>query len=226
MKDIPGRVGGLSQTKRALLARRLSDTASTAADETRHLVAFVVPRESQTPSTAELRRFLQLRLPEHMIPAAFVLLDRLPLSPSGKVDRRALAARGTSRPAPAGPYTMPRTALERAITAIWQELLHIERVGVDDNFFDLGGHSLLIVRLYSRLRDSVDADLTVVDLFRFPTVGSLAKFLDEKNAALPAPLVREARQRADRQKEALSRRKRGPGNAEQQAAPASGRTAF
>jgi acyl carrier protein len=158
-----------------------------------------------------------------MIPAAYVLLDRLPVSPSGKVDRRALAARGISPTPAAAPYTMPRTALERTITAIWQELLHVERVGTEDNFFDLGGHSLLIVRLYSRLRDIVDVDLTLVDLFRFPTVGSLANHLDEKRAAPPAPLVSEARQRADRQKEALNRRRRGSGSAEPQGAlPSSG----
>ncbi|HEU4408797.1 MAG TPA: amino acid adenylation domain-containing protein [Polyangiaceae bacterium] len=125
----------------------------------------------------EVRAWLRGRLPEVMVPHAVALLDELPLTPSGKVDRRAL-------PAPEGPrggasYVEPSGELERAIAAVWAEVLGVERVGLHDNFFDLGGHSLLLVRAHARLGESLGARLSLLDLFGRPTVASLAAFLRE-----------------------------------------------
>ncbi|HEX2187358.1 MAG TPA: amino acid adenylation domain-containing protein, partial [Longimicrobiaceae bacterium] len=128
----------------------------------------------------ELREWTAARLPEHMVPSAWVLLEAFPLTSNGKLDRRAL-------PEPAreagDARVAPRTGLERAIAAEWAEVLGLERVGVQDNFFELGGHSLLLARLHRRLRGALGRELSVVDLFRFPTVAALARHLEPEGDA-------------------------------------------
>jgi amino acid adenylation domain-containing protein len=124
-----------------------------------------------------LRRYLQTRLPEYMIPSSFVFLKALPVTASGKVDRMALTALGGPDDEPATKYVAPSTALERSLAAIWQDVLGVDRVGVSDNFFDLGGHSLLLVRLHGRLRRVINHELSVIDLFRYPTIRSLVNAL-------------------------------------------------
>ncbi len=141
----------------------------------RQLIAYVTAADGASAEPRALREWTAERLPDYMVPAAFVVLERLPLTPNGKVDRGAL-------PPPvreAGEsFVAPRTGLEREIAAAWEEVLQVERVGVDDNFFELGGHSLLLARLHRRLRDALGLELSVVDLFRFPTVAALARHLD------------------------------------------------
>jgi amino acid adenylation domain-containing protein len=138
--------------------------------------------------TATLRTALQATLPAYMVPSAFVVLDRMPLTPSGKVNRRALPAPDRQRPALAQTLVTPRTPTEQAIGAVWQEVLGVEKVGVDDNFFDLGGHSLLLVQLHGQLASRLGVDVTVMDLFRYPTIGSFARFISLKK--LPGPAVK------------------------------------
>src|SRR5262249_7790962 len=128
---------------------------------------------------AELREFARGRLPDYMIPSAFVLLEWLPLTPNGKVDRRALRDPDEARRDIASDFVGPTTALEKRIVTVWQELLGIEHVGIHDNFFDLGGHSLLIVRMHSRLEEEFAADLKLTDLFRHTTVSMLARFISK-----------------------------------------------
>ncbi|WP_344979212.1 amino acid adenylation domain-containing protein [Streptosporangium fragile] len=144
-------------------------------------------------SAEGLRAHLESRLPGYMVPAAIVVLDRLPRGERGKIDRRALPppvspARTTGNP-PAG-------ELEEAVAAIWREVLALGRVGADDNFFDLGGHSLLIVRVQARLSETLGKKVPVVDLFRFPTVRTLARHLAAGDAPL-SPAGSEGRRRAD-----------------------------
>ncbi|HXB53930.1 MAG TPA: amino acid adenylation domain-containing protein [Vicinamibacteria bacterium] len=144
----------------------------------RRLVAYVVPAPLSAPSVAEFRAHLREHLPEHMVPAAFVMLERLPLTPNGKVDRRAL-------PLPEGRigleerFIAPRSSAEQTIAAAWRDVLKIERVGVQDNFFDLGGHSLLLLQVHAKLRHEFPR-LSVVDLFRYPTVKAMAAYLSEE----------------------------------------------
>jgi len=126
----------------------------------------------------ELRRHLQQKLPEYMIPAAFVLLEALPLTANGKVDRRALARFGGARSAPQREYTAPRTPTERWLAAIWADVLGVERVGVHDDFFELGGHSLLATQVVSRVRQRLDFELPLRLLFEEPTVATLAAGID------------------------------------------------
>jgi amino acid adenylation domain-containing protein len=137
----------------------------------RRLVGYLVPKGEVTPEGVRLA--LKERLPAYMVPSAFVVLDALPLTPNGKVDRAAL-------PAPAGErqtgevYAAPRSVLEQRIAAIWREVLGVERVGVLDNFFDLGGNSLLLMQLHSLLTERLGREVPVTDLFGFPTVRALA----------------------------------------------------
>lgn len=130
----------------------------------------------------ELRDYLRQRLPEHMVPAQFVWLDRLPLTPNGKLDRRALPDVGRAQDDLAAGYIAPGNQLEGIIAEIWSEVLGIERVGVNTNFFDLGGHSLLLVRVHSALKKSVQTSLSVIDLFLHPTVRALAEAINGNGA--------------------------------------------
>ncbi|HEY0739356.1 MAG TPA: amino acid adenylation domain-containing protein, partial [Herpetosiphonaceae bacterium] len=147
---------------------------------------------------SSLRAFLRERLPEYMLPSAFVQLDALPLTANGKIDRRVLPAPETGRDESAAPLVAPRSSIEQAIAAVWQEVLDVERVGVHDNFFDLGGHSLLLAQVHTRLRELLRADLALVDLFRYPTISALAAYLAEEQGGAvehrlePAPQLEGA----------------------------------
>ncbi|MBW3656388.1 MAG: AMP-binding protein, partial [Gemmatimonadetes bacterium] len=168
------------------------------------LVAYAVPADGAAPDPAEARAFLKERLPEHMVPAAFVFVSAFPLSPSGKVERRALPAPEAPRADAA--FVAPGNPLETAIAAAWAEVLGVERVGIDDNFFDLGGHSLLLVRVHTRLRPSLPREVSVVDLFRHATVRALAAFVAQGGPDAPAGR-QQVDERARRQKSALDRQR-------------------
>jgi acyl carrier protein len=138
------------------------------------LVAYYQVIATKSPVPRELRDFLQRSLPDPMVPTVFVELPALPSSPSGKVDRNALPEPGRGAHLPAE-FIAPRTAVEQALARIWESLLGIERVGVNDNFFDLGGHSLQSMRMVSHVRDILGLELRVRSIFEHPTLGGLAK---------------------------------------------------
>jgi surfactin family lipopeptide synthetase A len=144
----------------------------------KRLVAYVVPNPEQTPTIDELRRFLKQKLPDYMVPSAFVLLDALPLTPNGKVDRRALPAPDQSRPDQSVTFVAPRSPIEQQLADIWAEVLRLEQVGIHDNFFELGGHSLLATQVISRLRQAFGVELPVRTLFEAPTVADLGARLE------------------------------------------------
>lgn len=172
----------------------------------KRLVAYVVAAEGAVPAAGELRRLAKERLPEYMVPSAVVTLDALPLTPNGKINRRALPAPDGARQSDEA-YVQPRTDAERRIAAIWCDVLGVQSVGVEDNFFDLGGHSLLVVKLHGRLRAEFSAELSVVDIFRFPSVAALAKQLTQADA--PEVFADDVRDRARLQREAMARRRAG-----------------
>jgi amino acid adenylation domain-containing protein len=155
------------------------------------LIAFVVPRDTRTESMAYVRSFCRERLPEHMVPWAVVALPSLPLTSSGKIDRRALPATERAWPIPAGgSFVGPRTAIEAQLVAIWQETLGIAQVGVTDDFFDLGGHSLLAARLTAQIDKAFGRQLPVSALASAPTIEQLAGLLSKPADASPwSPLV-------------------------------------
>jgi len=142
----------------------------------RRLVAYVVGRGGDAPAATELRRWLKPRLPEYMVPSAFVPLGGLPLTHHGKVDREALPAPEVS--APAAGSEAPRTAVEGVVAAAWAEVLGAERVGIHDDFFDLGGHSLLATQVVSRVRDALGVEVPLRALFEAPTVAGLAERIE------------------------------------------------
>ncbi|MDP2625480.1 MAG: amino acid adenylation domain-containing protein, partial [Candidatus Rokubacteria bacterium] len=139
------------------------------------LVAYVVAASTSSIAPATLRRFLEATLPGHMVPPHIVALDRLPLLPNGKVDRRALPPPDEEALAADRSFVAPRTPLEDRLAAIWRELLHLDRVGLHDNFFDCGGHSLSAIRLVSRVREAFGVDLGLRAIFEAPTVAALSE---------------------------------------------------
>jgi len=143
----------------------------------KQLVAYVVGAEQAELSRGALRRWVTEALPEYMVPSAFVQLEALPLTPNGKIDRRALPVPEDQRQMP-GAYTPPQTETERAVAAVWQATLHLEQLGVHDNFFALGGHSLLATQVINRLRDACAVELPLRSLFVYPTVAELAQEID------------------------------------------------
>jgi amino acid adenylation domain-containing protein/FkbM family methyltransferase len=158
------------------------------------LVAYWVPESGGAAAPAELREHLQRLLPEHMVPAAWVSLDRLPLTPNGKIDRKALPDPVAAEP---GSGEEPRSPAEEIVAGIWAQVLEIDRVGCEQSFFDLGGHSLLATRVVARMRDAFGVDLPVRTLFVAPTVRALAAAAERARAAgagpALAPLVPEPR---------------------------------
>jgi len=156
------------------------------------------------PVTAStLRRWLGERLPEPMIPADFVLLDTLPLTGSGKVDRRALPAPESGGARFAAAYVAPRTTAEQTIAAVWQSVLGRDRVGIDDNFFEVGGSSLLLVQIHARLREALGREVTMVQLFRHPSVRALARFVSGADGEAREPAAVAAAEERVRKAEAV-----------------------
>ncbi|MEH2311071.1 MAG: amino acid adenylation domain-containing protein [Nostoc sp.] len=142
------------------------------------LVAYIVPQKDVTPTTDELRQFLANKLPSYMLPTAFVILESLPLTPNGKVDRRALPDPDLHQEL--SDYVMPNTEVERIIAGIWQKALAVEKVGIYNNFFELGGHSLLLVKINQQLQEEFGLELSIVDMFNYPTIHSLSQYLSPK----------------------------------------------
>jgi amino acid adenylation domain-containing protein len=183
----------------------------------KRLVGYVVPHGEGArplPPANELQDFLRQRLPEYMVPPAWVELARLPLTPNGKVDRRALPEPESPRPDLAASYVAPRTETEQAIAEIWQEVLQLEKVGIHDKFFHLGGHSLLLVRVHARLRERFGQELSLLDLFRYPDISSLTELLERSVPARLTPVedrAGELAQGKERRRQQLEKSRRRAG---------------
>lgn len=141
------------------------------------LVAYVISAGSPIPSVIELREHLKKKLPEYMVPAAFVPLEKIPLTTNGKVDRKALPKPVQDRPDFGTTYVAPTTETEQGVCQVWREVLGVDRISIHDDFFDLGGHSLLVLRAVSLINDRFGTDLPPVALFRHRTVAGLAALL-------------------------------------------------
>jgi aryl carrier-like protein len=168
------------------------------------LVAYIVS-ESDVASHDELRGFLKEKLPEYMLPSVFVRLNAMPLTPNGKINRQALPSPDAARPELKASYQAPRSKLESAIAEVWHRALNVERVGMHDNFFDLGGHSLLMAQVHSQLKEIHGRDLPLIKLLEHPTISSLAKYLKgEEDAHLS---VEQNYSRAQKQMKAIGRQR-------------------
>jgi hypothetical protein len=163
------------------------------------LVAYLVASAGhEAPSAGELRTFLKERLPDYMVPAVFTALETLPLSPNGKVDRLSLPDPDPAE-APREGRAEPKSVRERAIAKVWEEVLELPGgVGMDDNFFEIGGHSLLVGRMQERLRDALGVEVLAVDLFLYPTVRALAEHLAAASSSAEAKADEKAGESAER----------------------------
>ena len=146
----------------------------------KRLVAYVAARPAASLSSSGLRDFLKGKLPEHMVPSAFVLLEKLPLTPNGKVDRKQLPAPDAGRPELDQAWAAPSTTVEEALAKIWRAVLGLDRVGVHHNFFELGGHSLLVTQVLTRVREAFNVELSLRRFFEAPTIAELAVAIEEK----------------------------------------------
>jgi amino acid adenylation domain-containing protein len=182
----------------ALVTARPDATGATA------LVAYVVTGGGTPPGAGRLRDHLRERLPEYMVPAAFVLMDAFPVAPDGRVHVRALPAPASAEEQEG--YVAPQGELERRIAAVWRELLQLSRVGVNENFFEIGGHSLLLTRMHERLREVLGREVSMIDLFQYPTVATLAQHL-EAGAEAPAEASRQSKDRGAARRAAIQRRR-------------------
>ncbi|MEA2175746.1 MAG: hypothetical protein QOD00_3338 [Blastocatellia bacterium] len=151
--------------------------------EERRIVAYLVCDEERAPTASELRAFLAAKLPDYMIPSAFVMLERLPLTPNGKVDRRALPAPGQTRPELAQNFIAPTSPTEVILAGIWASVLGVERIGVHDGFFELGGDSLLAIQVVSKAREH-ELMFSIHQLFQHPTIAALAREIHQQEAGV------------------------------------------
>ncbi|MEI2579463.1 amino acid adenylation domain-containing protein [Scytonema sp. PRP1] len=145
----------------------------------KRLVAYIVLNQKPEGNVTTLKRFLEEKLPNYMVPAVFVILDSLPLTPNGKVDRRNLPASDRSRPNLEETFVAPRNPIEEKLALIWAELLGLEQIGANDNFFHLGGHSLIATQMLSRVREVFTVELSFHQIFENPTIGSLAQLIQQ-----------------------------------------------
>jgi acyl carrier protein len=142
-------------------------------------VAYLTSQPKPAPSAGELRDFVQQRLPGYMVPSAFVVLDRFPLTNNGKVDRNALPEPDGKRPNLRNGYVAPRNELEKELTKTWEEVLQLSGIGTEDSFFELGGQSLQLVQLHGKLQQLLNKKFPITGLFQFTTIRSLAGYLDQ-----------------------------------------------
>ncbi|MCI0493534.1 amino acid adenylation domain-containing protein [candidate division KSB1 bacterium] len=165
------------------------------------LIAYITKDHKSVPDNGEIREFLKAKLPDYMIPSFFIFLESFPLTQSGKIDRKALPQPDDLKLATDATYVKPRTEIEQIIATIWQEVLRLEKVGVYDNFFDLGGHSLAMAKVHNQLCEQLKQDISIVDLFKYPTIYSLSQyFAAEKEKQ---PIFIEKQQRALQQRKAI-----------------------
>ncbi|WPG36184.1 non-ribosomal peptide synthetase [Variovorax sp. EBFNA2] len=170
------------------------------------LVAYIAAHAQQAVDTAALREQLGQVLPDYMVPRAVVVLEALPLNANGKVDRKALPEpEGLGR---ARTYEAPEGHVARTLAAIWSEVLQVEQVGLHDNFFDLGGHSLLLIRAHRLMEDRLQGGFPLVNLFKYPTVESLARWIEQGGAQAAAVSAAGADDRALRQRAAMLQRRK------------------
>jgi len=173
------------------------------------LLAYVVAKSNLRPSAAELRQFLQEQLPEYMVPADFIVLDEWPRTANGKIDLQALSTPPKAPAESKAVYQPPQNELEQLIAGLWQEVLFVEAIDRDDNFFDLGGHSLLLMKVNLKLKHHCGKEISLVEMFKYPTIATLADFLSgQQNGDSPDSLQKIQERAANRRETSQQQRAR------------------
>ena len=182
--EVEAALFGVDRVKEAVVVAREEPAAAstTSVGTSERLVAYIVPTGKPGPSVSGLRRAVSEKLPDYMIPSRFVFLETLPLTPNGKINRQALPDPGASRPELDTPFVAPETPVEKELAQIWAEVLLLNQVGIRDNFFDLGGHSLAATRVISQVIKHFQVDLPLKSLFESPTVAEMAAVIAEGQA--------------------------------------------
>jgi len=175
-----------------------------------HSIAYLLETQGfwkflQRTAVGSLRNVLKQKLPNYMVPSSFVFLNHFPLTPNGTVDPLALPVPDALNPQLQTTYVAPQTELEQIIATVWQQVLHLEKVGVEDNFFALGGHSLLMIQAQNKLREVVDREVSMMEMFKYPTISSLAKYLSEDPEEKSS--LGQSQERVKKQKDAINRQK-------------------
>ncbi len=188
LSEIQTQLLEIPEVKEAIVVARVEVSGD------KRLVAYLVPNQESVPTISELRHFLKQKLPEYMVPSAFVFLDALPLTPNGKIDKRLLPVPNVSQKSSEVNFVPPRTHTEKNLAAIWAKVLGLEQVGIYDNFFELGGHSLLAIQVMARLRSTFCVELSLRCLFEFPTVAELAEHIEtnqqgDEASVVPLPVI-------------------------------------
>lgn len=168
------------------------------------LAAYVVC-ESQKTDTSEIRQFLKTRLPDYMVPADLMCLKEIPLTPNGKINRRALPKPDAAQTVQISEQLVPTTELEQTIARVWQDVLKIDRVGTNSNFFDLGGHSMLMAEVHEKLHASLRKEISMLDLFKYPTISGLASYFG--HAGSEQVTLEQSQDRAQTRKAMMQKRK-------------------
>ncbi|GBF80267.1 non-ribosomal peptide synthetase [Aphanothece sacrum] len=182
---------GLSQATVKVYGKKATD---------KYLCAYFVPLKTETITIEALRSFLEKQLPEYMIPSVFMSMEYLPLTSNGKVDRRKLPEPTTNRPELIQKYVAPNTPTEEILTAIWQDILGLTKIGINDNFFSLGGHSLLVTQVMALIRKTFNIELPIRSLFDSPTIASLAQNIEKQNNnKISEPIIAISRQLGNNQ---------------------------
>jgi acyl carrier protein len=181
------RYTNLSPDKQALFAIRLDKevrkASFTSSRVEKRLIAYVVSGKEKTFQISSLRSFLKEKLPDYMIPSDFMEIGEVPLAPNGKIDRKALPLPEGVRPELEEAFVAPRSPIEEDLVKIWADVLHLDRVGIHDNFFDLGGHSLVATKVMSRVQKVFNLKLPLRTLFEAPTVAGFSLAIVQRQAA-------------------------------------------
>jgi fengycin family lipopeptide synthetase D len=151
-----------------------------------YLAAYIVlvfPGKEKTFDVDQLRDYLARQLPHYMIPSYFIFLENIPLTPNGKINRRALPDPGQSRPQLSTNYAAPKSDQEKTVAQLWRGVLNVDKIGIYDNFFDLGGNSLKLIQLIEKLKEALGKDIPVITIFRYPTIESLLQYLGQGDTA-------------------------------------------
>jgi acyl-coenzyme A synthetase/AMP-(fatty) acid ligase len=174
----------------------------------KYLAAYLSANPGAELTVSDLRAYLKDRLPEYMVPSSFVMLDALPLTPNGKIDRKALPEPDMSLANQGRAYAPPRTPMEKLVAAVWANVLKQDRISVTDNFFDIGGHSLLVVKVHQQLQEKTERTFPLVDMYKFTTAQGIAGYLSQGNDDEEKKASRERQaQRAGQKREAMNRQK-------------------
>jgi len=163
------------------------------------LVAYLVVKQEQVIDTSELRDFLKEKLPDYMVPSAFITLESLPLTINGKIDHKALLA--PDRTGLEAGYVAPCTSTEEILAGIWSDVLGVEKVGIQDNFFDVGANSILVARVHYMLQDTFKQKISIINIFEHPTISTLAKYLNRKQVEQHP--FKQIQERTQKQKQAI-----------------------